>query len=207
MSQPGDIQINVTDHIRSGDAIGGKQPEPTENEKAMKELHELVARYVEPHPKPGRTVTNKDVKRVMEEGDVLLKLCSIPRGLYGHSMGMAHIQIESEDPLRFFVTQKGEYIINPVIHNHTQHTVDSDEGCMSFPELLKVRVQRYNKIDMTYQTLIEKKGGGVKLSKEYEGSFSGIIAKMIQHEIAMLNGKYIYDPDYTAQAALDKPKD
>jgi len=156
--------------------------ELTDEDKAM--LH----RYVEAHDKISRNVVETDLLRVAEEARIMYGLCFLPRASYFGAEAIAHPQIDDKDPLRFFVTKGQEIIINPVITNHTKVTIDKPEGCMSYPDLPMINVPRWNKITVTYQTLL--KDG--TLSKPMEENINGMRSEVFQHETDHLDAKYIY---------------
>lgn len=148
----------------------------------------LTDAYVKPHNKKSRKVTNKDLQDVKEDAIILFMLCNTKHGIYPGGLAVAHPQIDSKDPLRFFVINTSEVVINPVITNHTRHTVDSEEGCLSFPDKKPIIVQRYNKIQVEYQTIDKD----FKLTKVIKADISGKRAKVFQHEINHLDSVYIF---------------
>lgn len=158
----------------------------------------IIDRYVKPHKKIAREVEAQHFELVIKEAPVLHQLCHTKRGLYQNALAMAHPQIESRNPLRFFVTAEGEIIINPKIVRHTQTSVDSSEGCFSFPDKPRVIVQRWHKCEVEFTKLglgfsqedwaLAIKGEGFCLEP-----LSGKRAFMFQHEIDHLNGGYIYE--------------
>lgn len=186
-NDPGDININVHDDVTQKEVMG-----PAE-------------RWVEPHNKPARFVTHDDLDRVLKDAQAMLDMCYQGRGVYEEAEALAHTQIESEDPLRFFVVRNGAVIINPVIIDHTQTPVDSVEGCLSFPEEPKKRVLRFNKIDVRMSVLSKDEEGNPFISSERVEKFSGPDSKMFQHEIGHLNGSNIYDEDYDPKKAIGEP--
>jgi peptide deformylase len=143
--------------------------------------------YVKPHKKKSRLVLPKDIKRVLHDAKTLHSLCSMPVGIHSGGLAVAHSQITKNDPLNFFVIQNGEIIINPKIVRHTKHTIDSEEGCLSFPDLTRKTVQRWNKCEVQYQKI-----EGNRLSELISENLTGIRAKIFQHEIDHAECKYIY---------------
>lgn len=174
------LHINVNDAVGTAEAIGQPDPAP-----------EYTPRIVPPHKNVSRDVTEADLSRVLKEADVLYHLCFTPNGIYQSAHAMAHPQIDDKDPLRFFVTVIGEVIINPKIIKHSNFPVDSKEACMSFPEREQIVIPRYNVIDVEFQTLTKDK----QLSEVMTKTFSGKVAKILQHEISHLQGHHIYDVD------------
>ena len=123
---------------------------------------------------------------MLQEAKVLRSLCFTPVGIKGGGLAVAHPQITDNDPLRFFVMKTGEIIVNPVITRHTRHTVDSKEGCLTFPDEHDVIVQRYNKCEVEYEDINN-------LGEKIKESLSGIKSKIFQHEIDHFDCKYIYN--------------
>ena len=148
-----------------------------------------------PHTKISREVVESDITRIVDESKVLYEICYTQDGVkYFGALAMAHPQINSEDPLRLFVTAEKEIIINPVIKRHTNYTVDSEEGCVSFPGKARVKVQRWHKIEVEYQTIMvdPEDKNKFKLSSIIEEGLSGLDARCFQHEYDHLDAKYIY---------------
>lgn len=158
----------------------------------------VLMRYVRWEGKPARAVTQEDIPRLIEESQVLGELCHTEHGVYSGANAVAHNQIDHTDPLRFFVANSGEVIINPVIINHTKAPVDSIEACTSFPENPPVKVSRYHKITARFQQLNLDR----TLTEPLEVEFSGAEAKVMQHEVAHLNGHSVYDTDRNPEHAL-----
>ena len=209
--QEGEIlKVAVHEDVKLADmGLGGGQPEKpqmTQEEMRtflMERQVELLKRYVPPHNKKSREVTNEDVDRVIADGEVMLALCGIPRGFYSEIAALAHSQIEDKDPLRFYVRPTGELIINPVITSHTSVPVFKDsEGCLSYPdEPMKRLVPRYNKVDVRYQTL-KQKDGKLVLSDPAIAYLNGNPAWEAQHECSHLNGHNLYDKDFSPMHAV-----
>jgi len=155
--------------------------------------------YVKPHRKKAREVKTKDIKRVVEDANIMFNLCYTPRGLYPSAFAIAHSQINDKDPLSFFVLNDQKIIINPVITRHTKVPVDSEEGCLSLPDMKPIVVPSYHKCEVEYQTLEldgkPKKGEEqkFKLSEKIEDNISGMTSKVFQHEQQHLLGENIYD--------------
>lgn len=141
---------------------------------------------VKPHKKISRECIESDTPLILEHGKKMHELCHQSAGRYSGGLAIAHCQVEEKDPLRFFVTKEEAIIINPEIINHTKVTVDSEEGCLSFPDRPETIVQRYNKVCVKYKTV-----SGAIIRKD----FGGKIAKVFQHELDHMNGKYIFDEE------------
>lgn len=161
----------------------------TVNANVPAEGRDFLSRYVEPHKVRSREVVESDLPRVLEEAHVLFQLCYTYHGLHAGGFAVAHPQIDDKEPLRFFVTAEQEIVINPEITNHTSTKVDHKEGCLSFPGLYPIVVQRWNKCEVRYQTLTPEG----KLSEFTNEPLTGRRARIFQHEIDHFDGKYIYD--------------
>ena len=185
----------MTEDIKTQDLekrLAELKPEQIEvtddGDKKEEEEVDLTERYVEPHNKVSRLVTDSDLKHVMEEAHIMFNLLHTEYGLCKGGFALAHQQIDKDEPLRFFVTADKEIIINPVITRHTRHTVDSQEMCLSFPNQPPKIVQRYNKCEGEYYTLV----GSGDLSEKREISLSGLDAKIWQHETDHMECEYIW---------------
>lgn len=153
-----------------------------------------LRRLVMPHRKVSRQVTEADVERVIEEAKILHAICFERFGLYHGAYAMHHSQIENEDPLDFFVTQKHKIIINPVIKEHSNYTVDHTEGCVTYPGEAQAVVQRWQKIEVEYVTIMtDPDKNKFVLSSVIQDSLSGMEAKVFQHESDHGKAKYVHD--------------
>lgn len=139
-------------------------------------------RIVEQHRVYSRKVTAVDTTRVISEVSEMKKM------IVGTCVALAHPQVNDTDPLAFYLTESGEIIINPVITRHSNYTVDSKEGCMTFPNRPAIIHQRWHKIELSYQTIEDD-----KLTEEKTASLSGFNSFVAQHEIDHLQAKYCYD--------------
>ncbi len=205
-AQPDTLQIFAVENIKSKDVPPGTAAPASQAEKqdqAIEEASRLIGRYVEAHPTKSTWVTEADVPLVMEDGKDMMIMCSLPRGLAASAKAIAHSQISTK-PLRFFIFPNGKAIINPVITSHTKAYVYRDnEGCMTYPHM-KARnfVPRFNKIDVTYQTLVMDEGETTpRMSAPITETLNGEHAHIFQHECDHLNGGYVYDKDYTPERA------
>ena len=183
------VEAPVIEHGYS--QVVEKEPEVPQ---IVKDYQALVGRIVPPHKKISREVTDEDTNTVQNDLQVLYRLCFTPHGLYGGAYAMAHPQIDDKDPLRLFVMANMLIVCNPKITLHSGYTVDSKEACMSFSGMMMTTVPRWQKIDLEYQTIIKdpKNEGKFKLSEVKFEKLSGQPAKVFQHEIDHLDGKYIY---------------
>ena len=147
---------------------------------------------VEPHNLKSRLVAPTDYARVINEAVKILATGFKPYANFKEIYAVAHPQVTDIDPLQFFVTVNGNIIINPKIVRHTKTTVDSLEGCLSFPGRNNITVQRWNKCTVKYSELSLE--GTVT---EAEENLGGLPAKIFQHEmqhLGLLGEKYyIYD--------------
>ena len=180
-------------------------PEEIEKrQKIMLEYIRLSGRYCNPHNLKSRWVTTSDLPMVLADGLDMVAMCNLPRGKYGGGAAIAHSQIEDKDPLRFFVLSNGTVIVNPIIINHTKSIIERVEGCLSFPnDDMKKNIPRYNKITVTYQTLVRvnEKSEPILSKPITEGMGSGI-AHVFQHEVSHLNGISIYDDNFTPESCI-----
>lgn len=144
-------------------------------------------RYVKPHRVLSREVCESDIQHICSEAVIMHQLCYEKHGVNESAYAIAHPQIEDVQPLRFFVDKENRIIINPKI---IEASIDEEkfEGCMSFPEGKSVKVQRFKKIRVQYQTIENNTLSGIKTA-----NYSNIRAEIFQHEIDHFNGKYIYD--------------
>lgn len=160
---------------------------------------------VEPHRTISREVEIKDLERVKSLYFSLQMFMEDleKTGAFKDVFAIAHQQIETKDPLRFFVINNDnklvvqenkiwdlpDYIIvNPVITKHTNNTVTKREGCLSYPGLANTPVERWNKIEVDFETIDFE---GKKLEK-HNIACSGKLAQIFQHEINHFDCNYIY---------------
>lgn len=217
MTDENTLKINVHEDVKAL-AVGIGNQAPPEIDKAQlvedgkKVLSDEVARYYEesmkylqryvpPHKVKSRWVVATDLDRVLSEGQVMLQLCTIPHGMYGNANAIAHPQIEDKDPLRFFVTNNGLVIINPVCTSHTKYPVFKNQGCMSHPsEPIKTMVKSFNKITVKYQMLIKDDTEKPRISPPQEVTYNGNLAEVFVHELCHLNSTTIYDDFYVPES-------
>jgi peptide deformylase len=154
----------------------------------------VLKRIVPAHNKKSRDAVESDVEKIVEEVGVLHAICFEQNGRYKGAYAMHHSQIESEDPINFFVTWDRMIIINPVVLRHSNYTKDSKEACMSFPTQEETIIQRWQKMDVEYTTIMSDPDneGKFKLSSRQIESLSGPTAFIYQHEISHGNGILIY---------------
>ncbi len=200
------LKVSVAEEIAMKDVPPGMPSMPPKNDeqlpkdevekrqRIMVEYTRLSGRYCEPHNKQSRWVTEGDIQRVLADGRDLVAMCNIPRGKYSGISALSHTEIDSNDPLRFFVLPNGMVVINPIIIEHSENPIFKDEGCMSRPdENIKKNVPRYNKVTVMYQTLAKDKNSDTPvLSNVITERLSGGPSHVFQHECGHLNGKDIY---------------
>jgi len=157
-----------------------------------------ITPVVKPHKIVSRLVEEKDIERVWKDAKEIYSIFGKKIGIYNTFLAIAHSQITKEDPLRFFVINPKmkiaeelpeAVIINPEIIRHTNNTVDSEEGCLSFPTNPPTIVQRWNKCEVRFKVMTPDK----QISDWHEMNLSGQLAKVWQHELDHLNGKAIYE--------------
>jgi len=143
--------------------------------------------YVKPHHNKVKKVLQKHVKKVLADATIMHGLCYTPRGHYPSAFAVAHPQIKKH-ALAFFVLNDGEIIINPTIINHTNQIIEKEEGCMSMPDKPMIKVGRWHKCEVEYQTI---ENG--ELTEPMVKKLSGKEAQIFQHEFDHLEKIYIYD--------------
>lgn len=198
-NDPNTFSVAVADTVGLKDlGPGGTNPDEAARQKELQMKY--LEKYVEFNHRPARWVEEADVKTVLEDGVILANLCRIPRGVYRDIPIIVHSTI-SNNPLRFALSYKGEFIINPIIVSHTSHPVERMEGCVTHPGEPKIPVKRFNKIVMHYQTIVNlgkdgKSTGGPQLSEPLSTDYSGPAAQVLQSATTLLNGHTIYDKDF-----------
>ena len=168
-----------------------KISKPKAPREKKQEPVDFVKHYVKPHKKISRPVTKDDLTKVIEDAHILFNLCYSQHGMYPGGYAVAHSQINDTDPLRFFVTNQREIIINPVIVRHTAVKVDNEEGCLSFPDRTPIMVPRWNKCEVEFVTIDTTKDSG--FSDLIKVQLSSKIARIFQHEVDHMDAIYIYD--------------
>lgn len=117
--------------------------------------------------------------------------------ILNHGLGLSACQIGINK--KMFAYWQGDSIkvmVDPIITEYSTETVFKKEGCLSLP-LVNVRVGRSQKIKVQYIDL-----ENVIHTEEY----TGLEARVIQHEIDHLNGITILDriPTVLRKILLDK---
>ena len=158
-------------------------------EAVSNEPKDFLALLVKPHKIVSTDVKPVDMIDVMIAAKDLFNLCYTRAGNYYGAYAMSHSQINDKNPKSFFVTQRAEIIINPVVTRHSSYVVDSEEGCVTFYDRAPITVKRYQKIEVDYNT-VNPDG---TLSDIIHKKLSGPEAFVWQHEIAHGLGHYIFE--------------
>jgi peptide deformylase len=116
-------------------------------------------------------------------------------GLAANQVGRA-VRAFSIDMSHFDVLEKPMTIINPEIVDLGNNIVSGEEGCLSFPGLFQV-IERPDQVTIKS---IDIDG------REYFFEASGMVARVIQHEIDHLDGVLFIDKLSPAQRRLIKGK-
>lgn len=121
-----------------------------------------------------------------------------PRGKGPESHYALHHSQFSSDPYNFFVVNpfvvgaspaEIVVVINPKILERDRSTKKTvTEACMSFPFRPGKKVQRFDKIKVSYQVPAED-GKTMKVKEE---EISGFMAQIFQHEAEHAQGSHIY---------------
>lgn len=146
--------------------------------------------YVNPHNKKAREVQPEDLERAMKVAPMMHALCGVPHGGKNGAYAVAHPQIDDQDPLQFWVTKKGHVLINAHVVDHTLYNNHLHaEGCMSYPDMPDVMVQRF------YRGVVEAQSIGPDkiMTAPFRVELKGLEFYIVQHEIDHFNGISIYD--------------
>lgn len=162
-------------------------------------------KIVLPHDKISRLVTDQDVERVYNDAEKITGLLNASVGMYKRFYAIAHAQVETEDPLRFFVINPATdlfrswreiVVINPVMIRHTDLMCSSEEACASFASMPMTSVKRWTKCEVEFSPLqfVQGEDGKNKpvIGRRISINMSGKLAKVFQHEMDHLDAKYIY---------------
>ena len=157
---------------------------------------------IDPHNRKSVSVKKEDANKVYAIAEDIFKLFGQKIGNYSNPFAIAHTQVEREMPLAFFVINpahlvftdiKSVVICNPRIVRCTKSKVDSEEGCMSFATMPKRVVQRSHKIEVEFEPLEFDENKQPYIGEKITVALSGLGARIFQHEIDHLFGKYIYE--------------
>jgi peptide deformylase len=116
-------------------------------------------------------------------------------GLAANQVGQA-VRAFSIDLTHFDVLAEPKTIINPEVVDTGGATVTGEEGCLSFPGLFQM-IERLEKVTIKSLNLD---------GKEYFFEASGMVARVILHEIDHLDGILFIDKLSPAQRRLIKGK-
>lgn len=228
---PNTLEVSVADSVGVAEIGPGGPVAPTEGAAAEKTEEEIAAeraevirkvlerkveladKYVKPHRKVSRRVKEADIERMMKDAPIMHEMCLVGNGEYNTAYAIAHSQIDDQDPLRFFVTMKGEIYVNPIIVSHSHALQQTKEGCMSYPEEPMKSVTRFEKVTVKYRTVSHKVDpntgeslGQISLTKEITSEFAGMMAQIMQHECQHLNGWDIYCEGANALKSIGEPQ-
>jgi peptide deformylase len=148
------------------------------------------------HNKISKEIKENDIDLVIKDSEKMFELCEEGNGIYLGGFALAHSQV-SDEPLRFFITVDRLCIINPKIIRHTNFLVDSEEGCLSFPEYPQVIIGRYNKCEVHCDKIIDF--NDMSFQEDITLKLNGKQSFIYQHEIDHLDGINIYEKDYTVK--------
>jgi peptide deformylase len=87
-------------------------------------------------------------------------------------------------------------LINPVITAQSEETVEYEEGCLSLPTL-RDKVVRPKSIQLRFYDLQQH---------EHSLEIDGFLARVIQHEVDHLSGKYFFEYLNPMRRAMAHPK-
>jgi len=143
------------------------------------------------HPKKhSRSVLKEDLQRVMADAKELHRICFEKHGVYFGAVAMAHVQIEANDPLRFFVKKDGTIICNPIIVQKDE-LYTHKEGCMSYSFRGVKKVIRYRRIKVScFISHVDNESIDL-LDRRYL-DIEDLEAAIYQHEIGHFNLNTIY---------------
>ncbi len=112
-----------------------------------------------------------------------------------NGVGLAAPQIGKS--IRLFIIKTEEFdqvFINPIILEETGDDVPFEEGCLSIPSIHEVVVRKSNIVVQYYDENFEF----------YEEEFSGMAARIIQHEYDHIEGKLFIEKINTLKRTLIK---
>ena len=144
-----------------------------------------------PNKLVARECTELDYSRILSESKEMLELCNKEHGKYKHAFAVAHNQVSSEDPLRFFVLGAGVIIINPTLVRSGGVIKTEKEGCISYPEKDPIDIQRTYKCEVKFMHMYPDGQVGYPITE----NMKGIPARVFQHMMDILDGKYIFEEE------------
>jgi peptide deformylase len=122
--------------------------------------------------------------------------------LYAKGLGLAANQVGKTlrafaiDLSQFDVLAEPKVLVNPEIMENGSNLLTAEEGCLSFPGLYQT-IERPDKVTVKSLNLD---------GKEYYFDATGLVARVILHEIDHLNGVLFIDKLTPAQRTLIKRK-
>jgi peptide deformylase len=122
--------------------------------------------------------------------------------LYAKGLGLAANQVGKAmrafaiDLSQFDVLAEPKVLVNPEIMENSGNIVTAEEGCLSFPGLYQT-IERPDKVTVKSLNLD---------GKEYFFEATGLVARVMMHEIDHLNGVLFIDKLTPAQRTLIKRK-
>lgn len=163
---------------------------------------------VKPHSIIAKPV--KRFKQIAEEADKMHEMLMAKQfsGYYQAGYALAHSQV-NYNPFRFFVVIDElvevfghNVIINPVITRALDieeiakgvvipNFGKCEEGCLSYPWRRGKSVDRFNRINVKYQTPHWLWG-----LKTYRRAFTGLASQIMQHEIDHMNAITLFTKQY-----------
>lgn len=122
--------------------------------------------------------------------------------LYAKGLGLAANQVGETlrafaiDLSQFDVLAEPKVLVNPEIMENSSNIITAEEGCLSFPGLYQT-IERPDKVTVKSLNLD---------GKEYYFEATGLVARVILHELDHLNGVLFIDKLTPAQRTLIKRK-
>lgn len=122
--------------------------------------------------------------------------------MYAKGLGLAANQVGRAlrafaiDLSQFDVLAEPKVLVNPEIMENSGNLITAEEGCLSFPGLYQT-IERAEKVTIKSLDLD---------GKEYFFEATGLVARVIQHEIDHLDGVLFIDKLTPAQRTLIKRK-
>lgn len=113
--------------------------------------------------------------------DIVLKLTDSMKSYGG--IGLAANQIGINKRIICIASNPIVVMINPIITDWSSETVELEEGCLSYPGLV-VKVTRPKHIEVEFFDV---------LARKEQKKFTGMTARIVQHEIQHINGSRFFD--------------
>lgn len=166
---------------------------------------------IAPHKKTSRLAKNSDAEFIAHEATEMMLLATKieqERENFSDVFAIHHSQV-SKKSINFFIINPTNHviikdyshlahfvIINPEIVRHTGHTVKKKEGCLSFPNLPNQKVDRWNKIEVSYQFLeanLDDRGLINYTLSDVRNNLAcdKLLAQIFQHEIGHAHAECI----------------